>query len=295
MSAASSCPDLPLEERDLLGPTLDAAGLALVQLVTPLTAPERLARLCAASGGFVYAVTRTGTTGGASALPADTARYLDRVRAHSPVPVCAGFGIRSAAQVAALAGHADGAIVGSALLDALDRGGRARTVRGRPAAPLCRLGGAPWLTPRAVLFGHPVHHSRSPELFEALAAAGGPVIDFALQDVPLGQLPAALDRLRAGEWDCAGVTIPYKTDVSAACEALHPSARAAGAVNAILRRPDGSLLGANTDGEGLRTRDPCVSAPPRPSALHGGESSVPVVRPAVWGPRCDSPGRGSRW
>jgi tryptophan synthase alpha chain len=115
-------PDLPLEERDLLGPALDAAGLALIQLVTPLTTPERLERLCRASRGFVYAVTRTGTTGARVELPNDVATYLDRVRSLSPVPVCAGFGIRDAAQVAALSGHADGAIVGSALIDAIERG-----------------------------------------------------------------------------------------------------------------------------------------------------------------------------
>lgn len=115
-------PDLPLEERALLGPALDDVGVALVQLVTPLTSPSRLERLCAASGGFVYAVTRAGTTGGDAELPADVAGYLDRVRAASPVPVCAGFGLRDASQVAALAGHVDGVIVGSALIDAIDRG-----------------------------------------------------------------------------------------------------------------------------------------------------------------------------
>ncbi len=127
-AAAGICafivPDLPWEESGELRTLAEARGLGMVQLVTPVTPPERLARLARGSAGFVYAVTITGITGG-SGLPTDLAGYLDRVRAVSPVPVCAGFGIRTAADVAALDGHADGAVVGSALIDALDRGVRA--------------------------------------------------------------------------------------------------------------------------------------------------------------------------
>lgn len=118
-------PDLPHEERDLLAPHLEDRGLALVELVTPLTPPERLARIGAQARGFVYAVTRTGTTGATGAgmgLSEDLGHYLQRVREASAAPVMAGFGIRSAAQVASLSGHADGAIVGSALIQAIERG-----------------------------------------------------------------------------------------------------------------------------------------------------------------------------
>jgi tryptophan synthase alpha chain len=114
-------PDLPYEERAPLAAALDPHGLALVQMVTPTTPPERLRRLCAASQGFVYAVTRTGVTGDA-ALPAETAEYLSAVKAVSQLPVCAGFGVRRADQVALLGAHADGAIVGSALVEVLERG-----------------------------------------------------------------------------------------------------------------------------------------------------------------------------
>ena len=115
-------PDLALEESGPWRDALDAAGVALVQLVSPLTPDERLRAICAASRGFVYAVTTTGTTGRSDALPPELPAYLARVRAASSLPVCAGFGIRRAEQVRALAAHADGVIVGSALVEALERG-----------------------------------------------------------------------------------------------------------------------------------------------------------------------------
>ena len=115
-------PDLPLDESSELRSALDARELALVQMVTPVTEPQRLGRLCAGSQGFVYAVTMTGTTGRNVAVPAGVLDYLDRVRAASPLPVCAGFGIRSREQVERLRGHVDGVVVGSALVEVLERG-----------------------------------------------------------------------------------------------------------------------------------------------------------------------------
>jgi tryptophan synthase alpha chain len=114
-------PDLPLDESAALRAALDVHGLALVQMVTPVTPPERLARLCATSQGFVYAVTMTGTTGKSVAVPDDVIAYLERVRHQASVPVCAGFGIRSREQVLRLRGHVDGVIVGSALVELLER------------------------------------------------------------------------------------------------------------------------------------------------------------------------------
>jgi tryptophan synthase alpha chain len=115
-------PDLPYEESAPLKGCLDAHGLALVQLVTPATPPERLSQLCRASEGFVYAVTRTGITGGETQLPAGITDYLGTVKKISPVPVCAGFGVRSRDDVELIGQHADGVIVGSALVEALERG-----------------------------------------------------------------------------------------------------------------------------------------------------------------------------
>ena len=116
-------PDMPVDESDLLKDALAAEGIALVQMVTPVTTPERLTRLVTASTGFVYAVTMTGVTGKNVAVPEEVMQYLDRVRAHSSVPVCAGFGIRSREQVQALRDHVDGVIIGSALVEVLERGG----------------------------------------------------------------------------------------------------------------------------------------------------------------------------
>jgi tryptophan synthase alpha chain len=128
-------PDLPYDESTDAAEALDRHELALVQMVTPVTAPARLAAICAASQGFVYAVTMTGTTGKNVAVPTELAAYLDAVRAAASVPVCAGFGIRSREQVELLGGHVDGVVVGSALVEVLERGED-------PAAWLAQLRGS---------------------------------------------------------------------------------------------------------------------------------------------------------
>jgi tryptophan synthase alpha chain len=95
-------------------------------MVTPVTPPGRLAMLCREARGFVYAVTMTGTTGTqkgrSTEVPPAVLEYMDRVKSCSSVPVCAGFGIRSPEQVARFAGHVDGVVVGSALVEVLERG-----------------------------------------------------------------------------------------------------------------------------------------------------------------------------
>ncbi|MHC5063489.1 MAG: tryptophan synthase subunit alpha [Planctomycetota bacterium] len=114
-------PDLPLEECAEFREVLEAAELALIQLVTPVTPESRIDSLAEACSGFLYAVTMTGTTGKKLQVDQVTA-YLDRLRAHTDLPVCAGFGIQERAQVEILQGHADAVIVGSALIDVIMRG-----------------------------------------------------------------------------------------------------------------------------------------------------------------------------
>jgi len=115
-------PDLPYEESHDLRVALESQGLGLIQLVTPATPDDRMQTLCEVSRGFVYAVTITGITGGDAGLPADLTDYLDKVASFSSIPVCAGFGIRSREDVAAVGKHAAGAIVGSALVEVLEKG-----------------------------------------------------------------------------------------------------------------------------------------------------------------------------
>lgn len=115
-------PDLPLEESEEIRSALDARGVGLIQLVTPATPDHRLQKLAEASRGFLYAVTITGITGGDVGLPLDLADYLDKVASVSEIPVCAGFGIRTAQDVVNVGKHVAGAIVGSALVEVLERG-----------------------------------------------------------------------------------------------------------------------------------------------------------------------------
>ncbi|MEZ5514955.1 MAG: tryptophan synthase subunit alpha [Steroidobacteraceae bacterium] len=116
-------PDLPYDESADFRAVLGRAGLALIQMVTPVTTEKRLREVASVSQGFLYAVTMTGTTGKAVDVPQAVTAYLDRTSQVSPVPVCAGFGIRSADQVKRLQPHVAGVIVGSALVEVLEQGG----------------------------------------------------------------------------------------------------------------------------------------------------------------------------
>lgn len=114
-------PDLPLEESYELRSSLENMGLGLIQLITPATPIDRMVDLCAASKGFVYAVTMTDITGSDSGLATNLAKYLDQICGITDLPVCAGFGVRSAEDVKMIGRHAAGAIVGSALVEVMER------------------------------------------------------------------------------------------------------------------------------------------------------------------------------
>jgi tryptophan synthase alpha chain len=118
------CVDLPPEEaeRDLV-PVLRERGVDTIFLLAPTSTRDRIARVAAASSGFVYYVSRTGTTGERSSLPPDLMRELKRLRRRLDLPLAVGFGISSPAQVAAVSEVADGVVVGSALVRLVEQMG----------------------------------------------------------------------------------------------------------------------------------------------------------------------------
>jgi len=115
-------PDLPREEREIVSGPLEENGVALIPLVAPATDPARASAIAAEAEGFVYAVAINGTTGREDAGLSASRDYLARVRDAARCPVLAGFGVRTRADVHALAPPADGVVIGSALIEAIERG-----------------------------------------------------------------------------------------------------------------------------------------------------------------------------
>lgn len=116
-------PDLPAEESADLDTVLIPADVARIDLYAPTTPDDRLARLLPSARGFVYCVSLTGVTGARAVLSDDVRPFVERVRAHTSLPVAVGFGISGPEHVRALRGVADGVVVGSAAIDAVARGG----------------------------------------------------------------------------------------------------------------------------------------------------------------------------
>ncbi|HVU42919.1 MAG TPA: tryptophan synthase subunit alpha [Xanthobacteraceae bacterium] len=111
--------DLPPEEDvELCLPAL-AAGVNFIRLATPTTDDKRLPTVLKNTSGFVYYVSITGITGSAAPDAGRVADAVIRIKRHTTLPVCVGFGVRTAEQAAALARGADGVVVGSALVDAV--------------------------------------------------------------------------------------------------------------------------------------------------------------------------------
>ena len=115
--------DLPAGCDPELEGTLERAGLDLIRLLAPTTAPERVARVAEGGRGFLYYISRAGVTGAQQALRAELADEVDRLRERVGLPVAVGFGISSPEQAREVAGVADGVVVGSALIHRLDAGG----------------------------------------------------------------------------------------------------------------------------------------------------------------------------
>lgn len=121
--------DLPPEEDDELCLPALKAGLNFIRLATPTTDDKRLPAVLANTSGFVYYVSITGITGSAAPDPTKVGAAVARIKRHTTLPVAVGFGVRTAEQARAIAEGCDGAVVGSALVDALrgslDKNGKA--------------------------------------------------------------------------------------------------------------------------------------------------------------------------
>lgn len=111
--------DLPPEEDEELCLPAIKAGISFIRLATPTSDDKRLPVLLRNSSGFVYYVSVLGVTGVKSAAAGDVATAVARIKAHTPLPVMVGFGVKTGDQAAAIAAHADGVVVGSALVNAV--------------------------------------------------------------------------------------------------------------------------------------------------------------------------------
>lgn len=113
--------DLPPEEDDELCEPAMKAGLNFIRLATPTTDDKRLPAVLANTSGFVYYVSITGITGSASPQARNVEAAVKRIKGHTDLPVAVGFGIKTPEQAAEIARAADGAVVGSAIVDAIAR------------------------------------------------------------------------------------------------------------------------------------------------------------------------------
>ena len=115
-------PDLPAEEAVSISEDAARFAIDVVLLVAPTSSDESVRRIGARSRGFVYVVGVVGTTGARRDADPALPQILDRVRASTPLPLVAGFGLSEPSHISAITSHADGAIVGSRLVDAIRHG-----------------------------------------------------------------------------------------------------------------------------------------------------------------------------
>jgi tryptophan synthase alpha chain len=120
--------DLPPEEDEELCLPAQAAGLNFIRLATPTTDDKRLPKVLTNTSGFVYYVSITGITGAANAVAGDVGPEVARIQAATDLPVVVGFGIKTPEGAADIARVADGAVVGSAIVERIGRGDGARDV-----------------------------------------------------------------------------------------------------------------------------------------------------------------------
>lgn len=132
-------PDMPVEESEPMLAFCNRVGLHLIPLVAPTTTDERLRRIAASAGGFIYCVSLTGVTGEREKLSERLFGLIERLRPLTSLPLAAGFGISTPEQARDAARVADGVIVGSALVRLIGQGGTPREAAGRVAHLTRRL------------------------------------------------------------------------------------------------------------------------------------------------------------
>ena len=120
--------DLPPEEVDEVLPYAKAQGIDFIFLTTPTSDDARLPVILTKASGFVYYVSIAGITGTKTAATTDVGEAVARIKRHTDLPVCVGFGIKSKEQAAAIARIGDGVVVGSAIVDALAKGDAAKAL-----------------------------------------------------------------------------------------------------------------------------------------------------------------------
>jgi len=118
-------PDLPPEEGGPLRAAATPAGLDVIFLAAPTSTDDRLARVAQASTGFIYCVSLTGVTGVRASVSSEVGALVGRLRRHTALPVCVGFGVSTPEHARAVASVADGVIVGSAIVALVERDGAA--------------------------------------------------------------------------------------------------------------------------------------------------------------------------
>ena len=113
-------PDLPPEEADSLVTALTAEGLVLIHFLAPTSSPDRVRTVLRQAQGFIYMVSVTGVTGARAQVSANLEQFVRQVRAQTDIPLAVGFGVSTPAQAGQIGQFADGVIVGSALINAVD-------------------------------------------------------------------------------------------------------------------------------------------------------------------------------
>jgi len=108
--------DVPAEESAIWGSHLKAHGLHRIMLLAPTSSEERIALACREAGGFVYYVSLTGITGADMGDITSVQQQVSQIRQHTDLPICVGFGIKTAQQAQAVAAFSDGVVVGSAFV-----------------------------------------------------------------------------------------------------------------------------------------------------------------------------------